>query len=54
MRSIGYHDDLVLALRAGDSSLARNVMEAHLRRSHVLYRERRRRRARPATINEST
>jgi DNA-binding GntR family transcriptional regulator len=42
MRSISYHDDLVLALRARDPLLARNAMESHLRRSYVLYRQRRR------------
>jgi DNA-binding GntR family transcriptional regulator len=53
MRSIGYHDDLVLALRAGDPLLARNVMESHLRRSYVLYREKRRHRGRAAPADRT-
>jgi len=40
-RSIQYHDDLVLAFEANDSAMARSVMEAHLRRSNLSYRKRR-------------
>jgi DNA-binding GntR family transcriptional regulator len=41
-RSIGYHDDLVIAIGDGDARLARTVMESHLRRSYVRYRHQRR------------
>jgi DNA-binding GntR family transcriptional regulator len=41
-RSIGYHDDLVIAIGEGDARLARRVMETHLRRSYVRYRHQRR------------
>jgi DNA-binding GntR family transcriptional regulator len=38
LRSIQYHDDLVLAFEANDQALAKSVMEAHLRRSNLTYR----------------
>ncbi len=40
-RSLQYHDDLILAIGSGDAQMARSVMEAHLRRSHLTYRGRR-------------
>ena len=40
-RSLGYHDDLIAAIDSGASKLARCVMEAHLRRSYLSYRARR-------------
>jgi DNA-binding GntR family transcriptional regulator len=41
VRSVQYHDDLLLAIDAGDAQMARRVMDAHLRSSHFAYRSRR-------------
>lgn len=41
VRSVQYHDDLLLAIDAGDGQMARQLMDAHLRRSYFAYRSRR-------------
>lgn len=40
-RSIQHHDDILTAIAAHDPVLARNAMDVHLRRSFLVYRQRR-------------